>query len=402
MEMNTNYVELVLGVESSRDRYTPQYMEGVNYLKEATGTIESLKKFLNSIERIANTSQVKDERISKSRGDLKSMEAHKSIDEAISFIKDNKLTAIVPFKELTIIHDKLIENTNLYKAGYDQEIPIMKLEYENAVYLLITGLAMILSAEVEFKGYGSQFKVVRKKSKTGGVLYDTIKKMAKELNQKSHSGYLKMLVEAAIKEKVKPSPVKESAIYEANLPAASDVAIILDNIKAIGKGGMKIFNRIKASIFGIVPLIRSCIYLRYKKKADSIQALETQTAYIRQNIEILKNKKTMDPKTKAEIIKKQEAIANAYMKKAEKLRAELCEGEADAAQAAKEDKGDVQISAPKTSSSSSSSDKKDDANPDDNNSDFVLEAVDEFNYEIIPANMPLPPRNPDDIGEMEI
>ena len=65
----------------------------------------------------------------------------------------------------------------------------------------------------------------------------------------------------------------------------------------------------------------------------------------------------MDPAKKAAIIKKQQAVCEQYMKKAEKLRAELCEAEKAASTAINKSNPDM---------------KKTNNNADD---DFVLEAV---------------------------
>jgi len=113
---------------------------------------------------------------------------------------------------------------------------------------------------------------------------------------------------------------------------------------------------VKDSIFGIVPLIRSVMYLKYKKKADTILALEQQVQFIQQNINQLENRSNIDPKKKEHIIKKQQAHIDAYKKRAEKLRAELMETEKDASNAIKNDNPNMS--------------KEDTPNKDD---DFVLE-----------------------------
>ena len=84
------------------------------------------------------------------------------------------------------------------------------------------------------------------------------------------------------------------------------------------------------SVFGIIPLIRSVLYLRYKKKADTVLALEQQANFLEQNIEALKNKQTDQPHKKEQIIKRQQAIVDGYRRRAEKLRAQLTEGEREA------------------------------------------------------------------------
>lgn len=122
----------------------------------------------------------------------------------------------------------------------------------------------------------------------------------------------------------------------------TDILKLIDTgIDAAKKGSSlvsNLFRSIKSSLFGIIPLIRSILFLRYKKKADKINALETQVQFIKMNIEQLQNRQNdMDPKKKEEIIKRQQAIIDAYNKKAEKLRAELTEEEKDASVSIKEE-----------------------------------------------------------------
>lgn len=94
-------------------------------------------------------------------------------------------------------------------------------------------------------------------------------------------------------------------------------------------------------MFGIIPLIRSCIYLKYKKKADTIAALEAQAAFIDRNIEQLENRTNMDPAKKETIIKKQKAAAEGARKRAAKLRAQLLETEKDSSKSMKERNKDI-------------------------------------------------------------
>lgn len=135
--------------------------------------------------------------------------------------------------------------------------------------------------------------------------------------------------------------IKESveAFTEGNVRDIMDVAGVLFNAgKNVTKFGVNAVKAIKNSLFGIIPLIRSIMYLRYKRKADKITSLDQQVQFIQQNIEQLRNREgDMDPKKKEQIIKRQEAIIEAHKKKAEKLRAQLMEEEKEASNALKQD-----------------------------------------------------------------
>lgn len=126
----------------------------------------------------------------------------------------------------------------------------------------------------------------------------------------------------------------ESMVYVESI--VGDVLTLLDTgVSAVNKGinlTKTAIKGIKGSLFGIVPLIRSVLFLRYKKKADKINSLEQQIQYIKMNIEQLQNRQgDMSEEKKASIIKKQEAVIAAYKKRAEKLRAEFAEEEKGAA-----------------------------------------------------------------------
>jgi hypothetical protein len=175
-------------------------------------------------------------------------------------------------------------------------------------------------------------KTFRDKSLT----VQSVESMAKVLRDKNHNSYLQNLI--AVKNE-NPGIVQQEAVYELPLEIVKFLWGLrkmkpLDTLK-------EAYNSIKNTIFGILPLIRSIIYLRYKRKADTIVALESQAAFLRMNIEQLSNLKTMDPKQKEKIIQRQEAYILAFQRKAEKLRAELEEGETQAAEELKKDDGDV-------------------------------------------------------------
>jgi hypothetical protein len=124
-----------------------------------------------------------------------------------------------------------------------------------------------------------------------------------------------------------------------------DTLDILDRLTTkvgkIGSFATKAFKAIKGTLFGILPLIRSILYLKYKRKADTILSLEEQMHFISLNIEHLQNIKGMDPVKKETIIRSQQATIEGFRKRVAKLRVELMDSEKEAAIALDDSKGDI-------------------------------------------------------------
>lgn len=328
--INTNFLEIISGTNNTVSRV---YREAADNVDKANDKgLTYLKNFITSIENIANKKATKDPRISKTRGNIKALDCYDNIEFAINFIKKNLANA-PGFKDILTLHDKCVEFHPIYADGYDKHCRLVMLEYESVVDLLITGLAMTFSNNMEVVQNGDRIKIQKTNESTHGVYEKTIKEWATQLSKNTHKKYLEELNKAM--DQVKPdTSLKESVLMESEVSNAVDaINVILDSIRKLGAIGVSAVKTVKNSIFGIVPLIRASMYLKYKKKADAINALDEQCVFIKRNIEQLQNIKTMDEEKKAEIIKKQEAVIEQYQKKAAKLRAQLMETEKDAATA---------------------------------------------------------------------
>ena len=62
------------------------------------------------------------------------------------------------------------------------------------------------------------------------------------------------------------------------------ITSIFHNVKKLGSFAKRTIVGIRQSFFGIIPLIRACLYMRYKKKADTILALEQQIVLDRKSV----------------------------------------------------------------------------------------------------------------------
>ena len=190
---------------------------------------------------------------------------------------------------------------------------------------------MIMAENIDVVQTGTMIKIQKNSSNSNGIIHKTINDLNKQLTNKQHKQYLEEMIKSKEYTKVDTN-IQESTTYMEAV--VSDTIELIDAmITGVGKIGhytVSIVRTIKNSLFGIIPLIRSCLYLRYKKKADTVLALEQQAEFIKQNIEQLQNRTNMDPAEKERIIKKQKATVEAYKKKAAKLRAQLTEGEKEA------------------------------------------------------------------------
>ena len=343
----TDVYEIAAG---TRNKLSPVFREAAENIDNATPKgFGYIKNFIISIEELSKKDAVKDSRISSSNGNIKNFKGYSDIESALSFL--NKYLKDIPtVKECSTVLDALEKYQPLYTEAYDKKVRLLVLEYENAVYLLVTTLSMLLANNMDVTSNGSEIRIQKKSATTFGVIPKTLSKLAKELGDRSHKEYLEtMLKRSADADDIEESAYTEGVVSE----TLTLISAILTNAGKLGANIKHIVTGVKKSLFGIIPLIRAIIFLRYKKKADTIVSLEDQIIFIKQNIEQLQNRKNIDPEKKAEIIKKQMAIAEAYRKKAEKLRAELCEQEKDAS---------VEI-------------KKDDTNIKDMDDDYVLEYV---------------------------
>lgn len=352
----TDYLEIVSGTSN---KASTVYREAANNV--ATDNEKSMKylqNFLTSIETMATSSKTKDPTITASAGNIKECKSYENIKYALDFLNKN-LSNLPMLKDLNTIYRSLESYQPQYTDGYRKKSRLVILEYENTVYMLIEGLAATMCTGIDYEHTGTKIKIKRKSGSTHEVINRLVTNLAKELSKKDHKTYLESLIKASDEKPISkvedekksendtPKPndetesLKESveAFTEGNVRDIMDVAGVLFNAgKNVTKFGVNAVKAIKNSLFGIIPLIRSIMYLRYKSKADKITSLDQQVQFIQQNIEQLKNREgDMDPKKKEQIIKRQEAIIEAHKKKAEKLRAQLMEEEKEASNALKQD-----------------------------------------------------------------
>lgn len=326
MKISNDIVELL---SETTNTTSPKFKKIKDELdNDSSKSIEHVKKFITSIESIA----VKDKRISDSTGNIEKFSAYKTIEDAISIISTIPNTSSSEtFKNLKMIFSSLKNFSNEYSSGYDNQVRLIILEYETSVYMLVTGLTFLIT-ENTYGIQNNKIQIVRNNNTSNNIISSLVKDLAKKLSDKDHKKYLFSL--SKIKNDI---PINESILYTEGVVGDSIelITAIIGGGQALVSFTFNVVRTIRQNLFGMIPLIKSMMYLWYKKKADHIGSLESQINFLKINIDQLKNIKGMDEEKKQEIIKKQTAVIEAYNKKVAKLRAQLIENEKETTTALK-------------------------------------------------------------------
>lgn len=323
--ITTDALEILSG---TNNRTSPIYLEAVNNAendqKKATAY---MKRFLRSIHKVSPSGKLKNDAISKTKGNISSFFKYDDINQVLDILGKH-IPNNIELKSLNRIKDKLESNKSHYMDAYSNKLLLLIMEYETSMYMLIEGLGFVLVSYVTITFDNGIMKIVPKKGSINkSIISKLIIDLSKELSNPNHDDYIKEIVSN------KSSDVMNEAVGDATLEAIKLITNIIKQSFDIFKRGRNVVRVFMKSIFGILPIIRSIIYLHYKRKADKIKSLELNAHFIQLNIEMLENKTNMNPEKKAEIISKQQAKVIAYLKAAEKLRAELVEAEKDTADA---------------------------------------------------------------------
>lgn len=331
-DINSDFLQIISGTSNKLSR---EFTEAKSIVEGSkNGALGYLKKFITSIDALSNQSGVKDGRISSTRGNIREFVGFDNIKTSMDFMKNN-LHGVKLVKDLDSLFNSIQNYQPQYTEGYNKNINLIILEYESAVDLLVTGITLVMASNVAIVHNGTKIKVTKKGSDdSSNVTAKVIKEFASQLANKNHREYLEGILKTSSSVTNDDAEINEA--YQNPYSEATFIDTIglidrmVDDTGRIIKFGVNTARAIKNSLFGIVPLIRSALYIKYKKKADTINALDQQVGFIKMNIEQLENITTMDPAKKAEIIQKQKAVIEQYEKRAAKLRAELTDGEREA------------------------------------------------------------------------
>lgn len=333
-KITNDYLELIAGTDN---RFNKEYKEAAdNVAKNNDKGMTYMKNFLISIEKVSD--KIDDKRISDSKGNVRNFKGYDDIKFSINFLSKN-LKDIKNLKECIKVFDALEDWSTLYASGYSKNIRLIMHEYDTALYMLVTALSATFANNVSFTSNGTSIKIEKTNGSSNTVIDKTLSDLAKQLSDRNHKTYLEELIDNADKN------ITESVFTEGVLDTAmgtiNSFSNLLSTVGEIGKKGFTLVKVLVKSFFGIIPITRSIMYLWYKRKADTIVALEEQVVFIKQNIEFLEKNKTIDKAQKEIIIKKQKAAIEARLKKAAKLRAQLTETERDATNAMNKENPDL-------------------------------------------------------------
>lgn len=284
-----------------------------------------------------------------------------------------------------------------YERAYETKSILINQEYECGALILIMGALNImlntnyllsefqsLNAGVEPAFHPADYARARvddesiawsKASKSGqgysnlaerNFVRRILNDFAKELTKPSHENYLKGMNSAKINKATELEPsatdmakakideadtkkeVKEMAVKESTYITESEIGQVLqivnsirDGIYNIVRGGISTLKVVWNSVFGIIPLIRSIIFLNHKKRINAILALEENVEYLQANIDSLKVNKTFTDVEKQKIIAAQKKKLEGYKKKIAKMKAEFDIMEDDAEKMTKESNNNI-------------------------------------------------------------
>lgn len=271
------------------------------------------------------------------------------------------------------VRDLVLKYQKYYERSYETKAIVINQEYECTALILLIGAVNVivntnfmlsdfqqLSSGKEPEYHPGDYARARlnadtvtwtKEAKAGlkvsglaerNFIRKILKDLATELSKPSHEEYLKGMNQAkvdkvAVAETKKldtastAADMKNLAVKESTyITEESEIGAVLDIINGIRLG---IFNIVKSgistikvlwnSVFGIVPLIRSIIFLNHKKKINAILALEENVEYLQTNIDSLKSNKNFNPMEKQKIIAAQTKKLQGYKKKIAKMKAEF-------------------------------------------------------------------------------
>lgn len=328
MKIIIDPAEIIAGTSN---RTHPAYIEAVNVIdgKDDTRSLAYIKRFVTAIE--TTNAKISDKRIAASKGNIEKFKYHNTIETGMGIIREYRLSQ---YDNLNTIYNNLISNRSLYEEAYQKNNRMLVLEYESAVYSIVVGLSQILNNELTMvtSTTNSRVSFTKTKDTHKGIIRQIIEGFAARFKNKNHKNYMQAMLESPSSTHISESVMMEAAV---GTLVAETIALIQGFFSLGGKvykAGKFTLSTLRQTLFGILPLIRSVIYLRYKAKADIIVNLEGQVGFIKRNIEQLKNKPTTDPAKRDTIIKKQEAYVAMYTKKIAKLKAELMDAETAAAE----------------------------------------------------------------------
>lgn len=330
-----------------QDIFMKGYTEGTVAYNEASIDVKKfggkilgfMKKIIRKIVSKFTTKKLTkvDSDIRGSKGNVDKFSHIAPLETSIRVLKELKnATANKVGNDIESIVASLRSYKQYYENAYSKQADLIIIEYECTLYLCYTSAQYALACYYNLDGNAAKQTNKETYVEHGGLIFDTLHRMAEKIKDKSHVDYMKEIVKIS-ENMVLPVHEAGGAGIEITIDGISN---IVDNINAIARSGMNIFGIVKRSLFGIIPLIQCAVSIWYRRKVNTIMELDEQIRLIERNMEQLKNRKNIDDDKKEEILKKQQASVDELRKKSEKLRAQLIDTEKEAAEDVEKDTKD--------------------------------------------------------------
>lgn len=319
-----------------QDIFMKGYTEGTEAYTEASADVKKLGgKVLGFIKNIIRKIAAKfttkkltkvDNDIRDSKGNIDKFNQIAQLETSIRVLKELKnATANNVGNDIESAIAILRSYKQYYENAYSKQADLIVIEYECTLYLCYTSAQYALACYYNLDGNVAKQTNKETYAEHGGLIFDTLHRMVEKMKDKGHVDYMKEIVK--ISENM-VLPVHEAGGIGITIDGISN---IVDNLNVIVNSGVNIFNIVRRSLFGIIPLIQCAVAIRYRRKVNTIMDLDEQILLIERNMEQLKNRKNIDDDKKEEILKKQQASVDELRKKSEKLRAQLIDTEREAA-----------------------------------------------------------------------
>lgn len=333
-----NMTEVLSGTNNTTH---PVYTESTQLLdvKNKKSSMQAFKSFLVSIENCKK--DLKLDSIDQSKGDVAKLKEIDAIKDAITLLED---AGVGNVKYAKSIFEYLETNKSLYMEGYEKNSQLVKYEYEAAAIILMDVLSQLIfhNIALEVGPNGLEVKAMHPEAKNKSMLLELAKRMADMMAKKQHKQYLDVLLKAQTMPKDKVAEVSRDSIkteattatgdtFDKAIETSKNLASMIWNVIAHGwnffSAAMFSIQVFFKTLFGIVPIIRGCIYYHYNRKVSKILKLEESINFLKEHIAQLRKTNDMDPAKKEAIIKKQEAVVAMWEKLAAKRRAEFITAE---------------------------------------------------------------------------
>lgn len=258
--------------------------------------------------------------LEESKGDITKIEGYNIVIESLALLKsiDTSLQNSVAMKEINIIEqaiENVKRNTTNFEAGFNTNSHQVIILYNNITLAIVASTSFVIATMVDFVknvdgNYDLHFRLNNSHQHGHPSIYlDSLERF----NNEVQSGKLAQFFEYALGKR---------ALTGSAIGAGVVITILLS--------------------YALIQIIRECVYQYYHSRITMSDNLKLQAEFIKLNVEKKKGTKGVSKTT----IQKQEKIAKALVKQADKIDVGLKVGEKKAKQEIKRESQSVSVSNP--------------------------------------------------------